>query len=336
MEHIIFWDIMLKLGVIGIGSMGKNHARVCTEIDNIDLVGVADINKISSKQISEQYDTTAYLDYNQLLPKVDAVIISTPTTTHYQLALDALESGKHVLVEKPICDDINKADELVRKAKNEDLVLSVGHIERHNPAVQYVKDALKKQKFGELITMTSKRVSNFPGRIRDAGVIFDLGIHDIDVMHFIAGDVKTVYAKAGKFNKTIQYEDHANIMLNFVSGICCIIEVNWLTPMKVRKMWLTCSKNFVEVDYINQSVTISSSSFKKIDDKNLYHTPIDYDINQVSIKKKEPLKNEIEDFKTAIESRRQPLVTGEDGLMAIKIAEAAMKSYKTGEEVSIT
>ena len=327
---------MLKIGIIGTGSMGKNHTRVCSEKENIELVGIVDNNKKIAEEIARRFDIKAFEDYREMIPEIDAAIVSTPTITHHMIALELLNNGKHVLVEKPICTNIDEAEDLVKKADEERLILAVGHIERHNPAAKFVKEALDEKKFGELITLTSKRVSNFPGRIKDIGVMMDLGIHDIDIMRFLAGEVKSVYAKAGKFNKNIEYEDHANIVLNFENEKCGIIEVNWLTPMKIRKMYLTCSENFVEIDYMDQSVTISSSSFNKINEMDLYHVPIQYNVNQVALEKREPLKNEIDDFIDAIETHRPPLATGKDGLIALKIAEAATKSYKIGEEVRIT
>lgn len=326
---------MLRIGVIGLGSMGKNHARVCSELENVELVGLADINKEAAKTIAGRFNIKAFFDYHELLPGIDAAIVASPTNTHHSITMDLLKNGKHVLVEKPICDTTKKAEELVQKAKNEGLILAVGHIERHNPAVKFAKDALDNKKFGELISLASKRVSNFPGRIKDVGVIFDFGVHDIDIMRYLAGEVKSVYAKAGNFNKTITHEDHANIVLNFENGISGVAEVNWLTPVKIRKLFLTCSEQFVEVDYMDQSVTLSSSSFKQINEMNLFNVPIQYNINHVSLEKKEPLRNEIIDFINAIEHQKEPLVTGYDGLMALKIVEAATLSYKTGKEVKI-
>jgi len=326
---------MLKIGVIGVGSMGKNHARVCFEIENVELIGMADSDKVMAKKIAERFDTKAFFDHTEMLSEIDAAIVATPTVTHHKIAMDLLHNGKHVLVEKPICDSVGKAKNLVKESEKEGLVLAVGHIERHNPAVTFVKDEISNKSFGELITLTSKRVSNLPGRIKDVGVIFDFGVHDIDVMRYLAGEVESVYARAGKFNKAIQYEDHANIVLNFENGICGIVEVNWLTPMKIRRLFLTCSKNFVEADYINQTVTISSSSFKQIDDVDLYRVPIEFNINQVALEKREPLKNEIEDFVYAIEHNTQSLATGEDGVMSLKIADAASDSYRSGGVIKL-
>ena len=326
---------MLKIGVIGTGSMGKNHARICSELEQVELVGIADTNRETAKRVAEKFDTKAFFDYKELLQEVDAAIIATPTITHHDIAMDLLNRGKHVLVEKPICNSVEKAQTLTKKAEETGLVLAAGHIERHNPAVKFIKDAMQNKRFGELITITSKRVSNFPGRIKDVGVIFDFGVHDIDVMRYLAGDVESVYARAGKFTENIAYEDHANIVLNFENGICGIVEVNWLTPTKIRKLFLTCSKNFVEADYMSQTVTISSSSFKQIDEMDLFRVPIEYNTNQIALEKREPLRNEIEDFVAAIQQNKQPLATGEDGLLALKIVEAATMSYKNGVEVRI-
>lgn len=326
---------MLRIGVIGLGSMGKNHARVCSELNMIRLAGVSDIDTALVKTIADRFQTKSFPNHKDMITEIDAAIIATPTGTHYKIAMDMLGQGKHVLVEKPICESVQKAEELVKKAKKEGLILAVGHIERYNPVVRFAKDSMNSKKLGELISLASKRVSSFPGRIRDVGVVFDFGIHDIDVMRYLAGEVTSVYARAGNFNKNITHEDHANIVINFESGVCGVIEVNWLTPVKIRKLFLTCSEYFVEVDYIDQSVTMSSSSFRTIDEMNLFNVPIQYNINTISLEKKEPLRNEIMDFVQAVDHMTKPLVTGEDGLQALKIAEAATKSYKTGKEVRI-
>jgi len=324
---------VIKIGVVGIGSMGKNHVRVCSELESIDLVGICDIDKKLTSRIATTFGTTAFSDYKTLIGKVDAVIVATPTITHYKIAKDFLKAGKHVLVEKPISSTIEDGKELITLAEKDDMVLAVGHIERHNPVVQFMKDAVQDKRFGQLITLESKRVSNFPGRIKDIGVIFDLGIHDIDIMRYLAGEIKSVYATAGTFTKNIGFEDHAIIVLTFENGICGVIEVNWLTPMKIRKLFLTCSGSFVEMDYMSQSITISSSSFKKVNELDLYHVPIESNITQISLEKKEPLKNEIEDFIGAIQDTRKPLVSGADGLRALQIAAATEKSYKRGEVI---
>jgi len=326
---------MLNVGVIGTGGMGKNHVRVCSEIEDVKLVGIVDKNRKVAESIANKFDIEIFSSCKEISPEIDAAIIATPTATHYGVAMELLYNGKHVLVEKPICVNIERAQKLVTMAEVNNLVLAVGHIERHNPATKFVKDSITQRKFGDLITLTAKRVSNLPGRIRDVGVLLDLGIHDIDIMRFLAGEVQSVYAKTGRFSETIDYEDHAIIVLHFENNICGVIEINWLTPMKIRKMFLTCSKVSVEVDYIEQSVTTSSSKFNLIDETNLYDVPIQYNVNQVMLEKVEPLKNEITDFIESIQKGRKPLASGEDGLIALKIADAACSSNLIGREVSI-
>jgi len=326
---------MIKIGVIGVGRMGKNHVRVCSELDNVELIGIADINKEEVNKVAHKFSTHSFYDYRELIPKIECAIVATPTSTHHKIAMDLLNAGKSVLVEKPICNNAKMAEEMINFAEKENLTLAVGHIERYNPVIDFIKRGLDNKTFGKLITLSSKRVSDTPSRIKDAGVLLDLSVHDIDVMRYLAGEVESVYASAGKFNINIDFEDYANIILNFGSGICGMIEVNWLTPIKVRKIFLTCSRRFVEGDYINQSVTISSSKFGEIDEMNLYQIPIHYNINKINLRKREPLRIEIEDFINAVKTGKQPMVTGEDGLMAIKIVDAIEKSYKNKEVVNI-
>jgi len=333
LRMIICWGNfdMIKIGVVGAGSMGKNHARVCSEINDVELTGICDVDNTTAKIVAERFHTKAYTSYQDLISKVDAVIIATPTSTHFDISTKALSSGKHVLVEKPICDTIKNAQDMVKKAEDENLVLATGHIERHNPAVAFVKEGIQKNRFGDVISLSSQRVSNLPGRIRDVGVILDFGVHDIDVMRFLSGEVLSVYAKAGTYTKKIQYEDYATILLNFENDVCGVVEVNWLTPIKIRKMFLTCSEQFVEMDYIDQSVTVSSSSFKAVDEMNLYHVPMQFTSSHIGLERKEPLKNEIQDFIHAVQTNKKPLASGYDGLMALRIAHGALQSYKTGD-----
>jgi len=324
---------MLRTGVIGVGSMGQNHARIYYE--NANLVGVADLNKEAVKKVTERYNTKYYTDHKKLLKNVDAVSIAVPTVLHYKVAMDAIEAGKHILIEKPICDNVVDGEKLVKRADEQGVVLAVGHVERHNPVVRFAKEALKKKRFGNVISIAARRVSLYPARIKDVSVVLDIGIHDIDVIRYLTGsEIKTVYALAGKTGNT-KFEDYANILLSFNNNISGFVEVNWLTPMKVRKLSLTCTKNFVEADYMNQSVRISSSKLVGYDVTDLFKTSFEFDEREMFLKKEEPLKNEIIDFMNAIKKKRKPLVTGNDGLKALQIALAAERSYKEGKQISM-
>jgi UDP-N-acetylglucosamine 3-dehydrogenase len=326
---------MLNVGVIGIGMMGQNHARVYSEIAN--FVGIADPNEKILHKVAKKFKVKGYKDYKEMLElkDLDALSIASPTSTHFEVANAAIKAGKHILVEKPIGGDVEKAKELVSEAKKKGVVLAVGYIERHNPVVGITKNLIEKREFGEVISVSSRRVSSFPSRIKDVGVILDLGIHDIDVIRYLLGsNVRSVYSLAGGIGKK-EFEDHANILLEFENGIFAFIEVNWLTPMKVRKVSLTCSKNFVEMDYINQNLIISSSTIKKLDTGNLYRIPQEYEERKIEVERREPLKNELSDFLNAIQKGEEPLVSGEEGVRTLEIAHAAMLSAQKGEKIII-
>lgn len=323
----------MRVGVIGLGTMGLNHARIYNNLSK--LAGIADTDKAKVKKAAERYNVPCYIDYKALLKEVDAVTIATPTSTHYTIALEAINAGKHVLIEKPICDKIENAKNLIKKAAQQNVILAAGHVERHNPVVKFARNSLKEGRFGDLISISAKRVSSFPARIRDVGVILDLGIHEIDVMRYVTdSEVKLVNTLAGSSTDK-KLEDHASILFQFENNVHGIVELNWLTPMKVRKLSLTCTKNFVELDYIDQSLQISSSTLLSYDAENLSHIPLEYHTQKVSLQKQEPLENEIVDFLEAIEDKRAPLVTGEDGLRALQVALAAMSSYKSGKVIAV-
>jgi UDP-N-acetylglucosamine 3-dehydrogenase len=317
----------MRVGVIGVGSMGQNHARVYNDLG--ELVGVVDRDMAIAKKVASRFGTKAFDKIDDLLRAgVDCVTIATPTETHCPIAKKVISKGVHALIEKPLAMTSKDGMALVDIAKRHGVTLAVGHIERHNPVVKLAKEFLLTKEFGDLISISSRRVSSFPERIRDVGVIHDMGTHDIDVsMYLVASEVERVYAVGGSTGMT-KFEDHAGLLITFEDGINAFIEVNWLTPFKVRKIWLTCSKNFVEMDYMAQTMEISSSRFIDVDTGDLYHIPQEYAVRRVSLKKQEPLKNELQDFISAVEKKKRPLVTGEDGVKVIRVAEAATKSLR--------
>lgn len=324
----------MRVGVIGVGSMGQNHARLLAEKGMLEAV--ADIVPEAARVVGERYSVKHYLSYQDLLKTdVDSVVIVTPTSTHLKVAEDAIRAGKHVLLEKPMTGSSNGLEEVAALARTNKVVLAGGFTERHNPVVSFAKQSLQAGEFGDLITAATRRVSSMPTRIRDVGVVMDLGVHDIDVVQYIVGSkAKSVYALGGK-TKGMKYEDHANILVEFENGSTGFIEVNWLTPMKVRKLALTCSKNFVEVDYMDQAAQVASSTFRPMESGNLYNVPLEFDLRRIALKKEEPLKRELADFQAAVENGKEPLVTGESALTTLKIAEGALESIRTGHKIDI-
>ncbi len=326
---------MLKVGVIGTGAMGKNHVRVYSELEDVALVGVSDIDAQGGKAIAKKFGCQFFSSHAELLKHVDAVTIAVPTSMHYAVGKDALDAGVNLLMEKPLAGSVEEGQRIVDMAHDSGLTLSVGHIERHNPVVRHTKNMLERNGFGKIITMSSRRVSNYPRRIRDVGVIMDLGVHDIDVSRYLAGsEVREVFAAAGKSGKS-PFEDHATIMMKFDNSIMGVIDTNWLTPMRVRSMSITCEERFVVIDYMAQSIEISTSRFGELDEANLYKLPLEMETVSVGLKKEEPLKRELDDFIHAIETRSSPLVSGEDGVAVIRLAEAALTSAQSVKVVKL-
>ena len=331
---------MAGILVVGVGAMGWNHARVCSEIGV--LSGICDMDIESANKVAEKFAVPCFSTIGEAISELDpdGVIIATPTSSHHKIGMEVIESGVSVLVEKPISDGVGNAVELVEYAKERGVVLAVGHIERHNPVISSAKREIEEGKWGRVVTISTRRVSNFPGRIRDVGVILDLGIHDIDNAIYLMGSKPiSVFARGGSLNN-IDYEDHANLMIKFENGNTAVVEVNWITPMKVRTVSLNCEKAFVELDYMKQEMVVSSSRFADPDNPEQFPANIEIDRKSVSIKREEPLKMEILDFLQAIKSksgeeRRSPLVDGKQGIIALKVAIAALESIKSGEVVSV-
>ncbi|ALM76140.1 UDP-N-acetylglucosamine 3-dehydrogenase [Thermococcus barophilus] len=309
---------MIRVGVVGVGNMGRHHARVYSELakeGKVEFIGVADANFKRAKEIAGQYKIRAFQDYRELMSKVDAVSIAVPTSLHKQIALDFIEKGVNILVEKPIAESIESAQEIIKAAKANNVVLMVGHIERFNPAVLKLREILRDGALGEIVTLMAKRVGPFPPQIKDVGVIVDLAVHDIDVMSFLLGEqVKEVYAKAGSAKNPLELEDYAVMVLTFESATG-IVETNWLTPHKVRKLSVVGTEGIAELDYINQELTLYNHEW----------------IRKAKIQKREPLRNEIEHFVECIEKGVEPIVSGRDGLHALKVAIMALESAKEGK-----
>lgn len=323
----------VKLAVIGLGAMGWNHVRVAHELGL--LAAVSDLSPEARAKASKAYSVPVVADPAEAFKLADAVVVATPTSSHVDLALAAIAAGKHVLVEKPLADTRHHAVRIVDAAHEAGVTLAVGHIERHNPAVAYAKELLQSGEVGSLLTMMGRRVSAYPGRIRDVGCILDIGIHEIDIARYLAGsEVTSVHALAGS-SRTDGREDHALIQLGFANGTAACIETNWLTPMRVRKNTLTCTKGLLELDYMAQSARISRAQFVDPTQPAKYAPEMEYDTRELVLKRQEPLRSEISDFVAAAEHHRAPLVGGRDGLQALRIAEAALESAKSGRSLHL-
>ena len=313
---------MIRIGVIGVGSMGANHARIYHELEGekrVKLVGIADVNEERAKELAYRYDTHAFKDYMKLLGQdLDAVSVAVPTTLHKKVTLEAIKRNRSVLVEKPLADTVENGQEMIKAARRKGVKLQVGHIERFNPAVTELKKVMSSGKLGQVVSVSTKRVGPYNPRIRDVGIIIDLGVHDIDVISYLLEKkVETVFANAGK---TIHSkEDHAVVILNYKGDLCGMIETNWLTPHKTRTLNVVGTGGIAYVDYIKQTLEIYEKD----------------QVREMVVERKEPLRIELEEFIKSVENDSSPLVSGEDGLYALKVSVAATKSAQRHRMVRV-
>jgi UDP-N-acetylglucosamine 3-dehydrogenase len=314
---------MKKLGtaVVGAGFWGKNHARVYRELDSTELVAVCDVNRERAKAAADQFGVKAYTSSSRMLKneEIEAVSVCTWSTKLAKEALKALKTGRHVLVEKPMATHTKQAEKLLDTAESNGLYLTVGFLMRFIPGLRHIREAVENKKLGEFVCATAKRVSQWPERIGDVGVVKDTAIHDIDVVRFISGeDPASVYAKTGSLRHR-QFEDYAQIMLTFEDGKSAFIESNWITPYKTRILTVTGSEAIMRLDYITQELWIEDAN------ENL----------QPRFPWQEPLKLELRHFADCILEKKKPVITGDDGLIALEIAEAALRSSAKNKVVKL-
>jgi len=311
----------INVAVIGTGDWGKNHVRVYKELASTELVAICDVNTERAKNIANQFGVKAYTNSTRMLKnkEIEAVSVCTWSTRLAKEALKALKAGKHVLVEKPMATNTKQAKKLLETARKNDLHLTVGFLMRFIPGLQHIREAVENKKIGELVCATARRVSQWPERIGDIGVVKDTAIHDIDVMQYIFNEGPiTVYAKAGSM-RHIKFEDYAQIMLTYKDGKSAFIESNWLTPYKTRLLTVTGSGAIMKLDYMTQELWIEEPK------ENL----------QPRYQWQEPLKLELQHFADCILEKEKPLITGVDGLKALQVAEAALRSSAKNRAIKL-
>ena len=328
-------NMTLNVAVIGVGAMGKNHLRVYSELKDANITAICDSNKENLK-IGEKYNIPTYTDYNKMFKneKIDAVSLVVPTALHYQFSKKII--GKYkipLLIEKPLCYKTREAEKLMSLSKRKKVFVTVGHIERFNPAVSTLKKD-SKSILGRIYTLNSKRVGMAPPRRLDSGVILDLAVHDIDVMRYILGQKITEVFAYGKSVVSGGYKDYAFINLRFGNGILAAIEVNWITPTKIRKIYLTGENGLLETDYISQDVLFYEQQLSKGVG---YRDLLGYEgvIKKIAVEKDEPLKLELNNFIRSVLGKEKPIITIKDGYEVVKIANAVIKSINKNKVIKI-
>lgn len=330
----------LKAAVIGVGSMGRNHVRVYTELGETTLVAVSDANLATAQSVAAKHGVKAYADYQELLTreKPDIVTIAVPTRLHYEVACTAMEAGANVLVEKPIATTIKEGEALIERAHTLKRHLTVGHIVRFNPAIQALKEHLDAGELGQLFQIVCRRVGPFPSRIQDVGVVVDLAPHDLDVMRFISGaEPIRVYAETQQKIHT-EHEDLLTALLRFDNGITGMLEINWLTPLKVREITVLGEHGLFLVNDLTQDLYFYENAEASGDGWN--HLNVLKGVSEgkmirFPLRRYEPLRAELEAFAKAVLNNAPVSVCGEDGLAALRLALALIESNAKHTAINI-
>jgi predicted dehydrogenase len=307
----------LRVGVVGVGYLGKFHAEKYARMADVDLVGVVDINRTLAEQIATQFDTKAFTDHRDLIGKVDSASIVVPTPEHFSITRDYLKNDIDVLIEKPMTVTLEEADELIRFSESRDLIVQVGHLERFNPAVVALKNIVNRPMFIE-----SHRLSIYNARGTDVSVVLDLMIHDIDIiLNFVRSDLQSIHA-AG-IAVVSEHVDIANARLEFSNGCVANVTASRISMKNERKIRLFQKDAYISVDFANRGITIISRDGS--DDSVLIPG---MNIKQLEFKKGDALEDELVSFVNAVTRRERPEVTAQMGREALKIALNIMDQIK--------
>jgi predicted dehydrogenase len=301
----------VKVGIIGVGYLGTQHARILSYLENADLKGVADIDLKQAMLIGNRHRVPYYQHFEDMLDDIEAGIVSAPTSEHYAITKKLLENGKSVLVEKPITDTVEQGEELVKIAENNGLILQVGHLERFNPAVEALQDLISEPKFIEV-----QRLGSFSARSLDTNVVLDLMIHDLDIILDLIQDEVEIIRSSGIHVLSEKF-DIANARLEFKSGCVATLTASRVHQGKVRNLRIFEPTSYYSIDYIDQEVKVFPLNGRQTD------------IKTVKIKKEEPLKKELDNFFRCLRDKKVRKVSGEEGLRALCLAHRVLNEIET-------
>jgi len=330
---------MTRAAVIGMGAMGRNHARVYNEMLDVELVAVVDLAPALAQEAARIRGSRAYTDYQAMLEEIqpDLVTVAVPTQAHCQVVLDALKAGCHVLVEKPIATTLEEGRRMIERAAELDRVLAVGHIERYNPAVIEMKRRLDNGELGQIFQIHTRRLGPFPARVRDVGVIVDLAPHDLDIMRYLIGkEVRRLYAETEREIHTA-HEDLLSGLVRFDGGVVGVLNINWLTPTKVRETAVTGQRGMFLANLLTQDLYFYEN--EEAGGLDWSHLSLLRGVGEgqmvrLRLHRREPLRVELEAFVAAARGEQGLIVSGEDGLVALELAQALVRSGREGRVVT--
>ena len=306
-------DGSLRIGVIGVGVMGSNHARVLSELPGVKLVGVVDPDGKQRNRVAHTLGCAAFADLESLIGQgVDAVTIAAPTHLHREIALECARRGIHMMVEKPVASTIEEGHAIVAAARRAGITLMAGHVERFNPAVQSLKKAIKNE---NILSIAITRVGPFPPRMSNVGVVIDLAVHDIDLIRWFT-DSEIVEIQPQTSSAVAEREDIALLQFRTASGVLAHINTNWLTPFKARNIHIATRDKYLMADLLTLQVTECFG----------YQPDGSYSMRHLSVGYAEPLRAELAAFINAVRTGDTPAVTGEEGVASLEIAIRCLSS----------
>ena len=303
----------LRIGVVGVGVMGSNHARVLSGLPGVVLVGIADPDRKQADFVARTLGCAAVDDVEELLDLgIDAVTIAAPTHLHHPIALTCIARGVHVLVEKPIASTVEQGHDIIAAAREAGVTLMIGHVERFNPAVEAIKEAIRNE---DILSIAITRVGPFPPRMSNVGVVIDLAVHDIDLIRWFT-DSDIVEVQPQMSNAVAEREDIALLQFRTANGVLAHINTNWLTPFKARSVTVATRGKYVTGDLLTRQVTECFG----------FQPDGSYSMRHLSVGHAEPLRAELLAFIHAVRTGASPAVTGEEGVASLEIATQCLES----------
>jgi UDP-N-acetylglucosamine 3-dehydrogenase len=328
----------LRIGLAGLGSMGRNHLRVISNHPETTLVAVADPDPAALGAAAGLTGAAAFTDPLEMVRQtnLDGFVIAAPTTAHMPLALAAIERGLGVLVEKPLAATVEDGLAIVNAARKRNVRVQIGHVERYNPAVLEMGRLMRAGWLSTIYAITSRRAGPFPARIRDVGVTVDLGTHDVDILCWIAGERPVrVYAETAQ-RLHASHEDLTFGLMHFPSGATGFLDVDWLTPAKRRSLVAVGEEGMFELDYLTQRLSFTRSNVERPQMIGGYATTFTGDVAEIPVESVEPLRAQLDEFVRVLRTGQRPYVDAEDGLWAVAIANALLTAASERRPIDLS